>query len=145
MDQNENIKINKTCYIQLIDFLNEHKEGSETNNTWINDNIMNIYIRFSKRPSINKDKNNKNLYSVLDIANVSVNKAFRDKGIFTRFLNECLKIGFFDFIYVENVLDERFKSFFIRNECHEIKDEGCSSFYLESHNNVLMEKSKNEK
>jgi len=72
---------------------------SDIRNVYIEDAYMIMYVRKSKR-SINRQ-----LYDFIDIANISIERDMRDKGVFTNFISELLN-RYPDFnILVENIFN----------------------------------------
>lgn len=105
--------------------LAKNGEGSLMRNQWYRDEHMDLYVRYSAYhlvPGVG--------YVVtLDISNVNVNEGSIGKGVFTRFLDDIERTidGHFGAgysgIFVENVLQERFQSFFERRGYVKIKQD----------------------
>lgn len=89
--------------------LNEFFLQEGLRNAWIKHPDLKIYMRKGRRII------NRKTIKVVDIANVSAFK--RGQGHFTKFLDELenrIK-NHFDAIFIENVMDERFKNFFLKH------------------------------
>lgn len=92
---------------------------------WLCVRDMEVYVRKSRRLLDGK------WYVCLDLANIMVLPAKRGQGRFTSFLETALRINPWQATYVENVLEERFRSFFRRRGWTEVPHgEGPPSFYL---------------
>ena len=75
-------------------------------NKWINSELGQIYVRWSRR------KFEREIITFFDIASVEIYD--KGKGTFTAFLNHIEKNNVN--LFVENVLSERFQAFFDRRE-----------------------------
>lgn len=96
-------------------------------NTWLQIPEVEIYVRSSFRIFDNVQYN-----KVIDIANISVTSEFQGHGIFKTFLNDVkIVCKDFDVIYVENILTPKFEEYFIKNNWHQIMNDGWfNSYYL---------------
>lgn len=84
--------------------------SGKSRNAWVNTEKFNVYLRKGWRILGNER------FEALDIATVSIiNLSERGQGHFTKLLAEIVEKCPFDFIYVENVQEERFAKFFERN------------------------------
>lgn len=93
----------------IIDQLREFVADSGNHfpyNSWLSDDTMQVYVRKGRRYF------NKRRINVLDIASVEVVQ--QGKGHFKRFLEHAIQLHPWDGIYVENVMDARFRGFFER-------------------------------
>lgn len=91
---------------------------------WISTDDMEIYIRFSSihyLPILSKPA------KCIDLGNISVIPEKQNKGVFTRFLDEIEPIvaaeSSIEFIFIENVLTERFANFLRKRGYTEIKNQ----------------------
>lgn len=83
--------------------------NSKERNSWIDIHPFNIYIRKSKRYWCDS------YYSVLDISSISViDSKYYGKGHFTKLIFAIEGFKPLNGIYIENVLEPRFASFFER-------------------------------
>ncbi len=81
-------------------------------NKWINDDGISVYIRRSKRVP---PWNSRELLNCLDFASITIHDT--GKGIFTNLLNATLDLAGIHSIplfMVENILEQRFLSFLVR-------------------------------
>ncbi len=99
-----------------------------------------IYLRKSKRNIDNK------LATCLDIGSIDVEEKHRGKGIWNKFILTLINLGLedFEYIFVENVMEERFKKWFVKNNWEISKldcnyDDMPQSFYIKI-NNIHEEK-----
>jgi hypothetical protein len=119
---------------QILDHIkqfisNSHKKF--TANQYFSDHTIDVYIRIGHR-YILKNK----CVTSLEIGRVTVFR--RGRGIFSQwFLPGLISINPYDILYVECVLDNRFREFFRRNgwtevDCGDVDDGEPypSSFYL---------------
>jgi len=96
-------------------------------NAWIKDGPLSVYIRKSERMFVLGKR-----VHTIDVANVTVRTP--GQGLFTLYLHgvECLAATRGSVVYVENVIDERFREFFRRRGYTECEGGfGTRSFYLE--------------
>ena len=97
-------------------------------NGWFGVEGMEIYLRVHKLENI----------PTIDIATITIEKSLRGKGQFTEFLDWLIpfaKTYKFERIKAENVLDPRFRAFFLRRgfkqRCNQsAPDEISPSYYL---------------
>jgi hypothetical protein len=94
----------------LIKFL----ECDQANRRWINSGPLTVYVRKGRHCLIPR-----RLYLCLDIASVAVQEADRGQGVFTRWLDGAADIvggqTRIEALFVENVMSDRFLSFFEKN------------------------------
>lgn len=91
-------------------------------NAWVTEPHMSIYLRKATRVIANKT------CKTFDIASLEVEEEYRGKGLFTAWL-AGLTLDKFDYIYVENVLKEAFKSKLLRSGFTELCEETSPCFY----------------
>ncbi len=89
---------------QVISFLKKN-EKRYTANAWLYDDLMNLYVRKSRRHVDGE------AYDALDIASIVVYK--KGQGTFTAFLTEIEQACPYPVIYIENVLEMRFRKFLL--------------------------------
>lgn len=84
--------------------------ASPVRNAWLKPRSLDVYVRKSRRMYHGE------IVKAFDIASISVNARWRGRGVFTRWLDEAIPAIPSDFkvIFVENVLDGRFRDFFLR-------------------------------
>lgn len=96
--------------------LKEFLDNSQINSKWIDENGYNTYYRKSSRNNI--PDSNRLVESVLDIANINAHEESIGAGHFAMHLAKVILITQSSFnitaIYVENVLNQRFKAYLIR-------------------------------
>ena len=73
--------------------------SSNLHNMWVDDGVIFIYVRKSKRYV------EKSTIDFFDIANVTVNEAYQNKGVFTNFIKEFILRYPTKNIYVESILN----------------------------------------
>jgi len=92
---------------QVANFINDSKLRINSR-SWISNDLMQVYVRVAYRYINNIG------YRTFEIASVQVYNP--GKGTFTAFLKEvlllCFEDNYIQVIYIENVLNERFASFF---------------------------------
>jgi hypothetical protein len=99
----------KSVIDQLAEFVK--REGRLSRNQWLSDNLMEVYVRKSRRCF---DMIRPKLITCLDIATIDVETP--GKGTFSKwFLPAAIKLNPWDAVFVESVLSPRFQKFFLRN------------------------------
>ena len=91
--------------------LNEFSKDLNIRNKWIYERKINVYIRRSSRII-------GTLYlPCLDLATVEVDENYRGQGIFTKFLIRFEKLAKNEnrVVFVENIMNERLKTFLLSN------------------------------
>lgn len=81
---------------------------SPLRNEWIGDDTIKVYVRKSRRNIEGQ------MIDCLDIATVEVEEEERGKGIFTDFLKDAIALNSFTCIFIENVQQDWFAQFFMR-------------------------------
>ena len=90
--------------VLILEFLK-----SDENRKWIKADGINVYIRKAKRNIDNR------LTTTLDISSVVVcDVRKKGKGKFTDLLELCREINPYEYLFVENVHEQRFADFFQR-------------------------------
>lgn len=91
---------------------------------WISDSTMQVYIRVSWRYIGDRRATS------LEIGNVEVRRGKRGKGRFTQFLKALERENPREVLYVESVLEDRFRQFFRRRTDYvEVPTDLSSSFF----------------
>ena len=118
-----------TAEQQLLEFCEKCNDSIFPKNKWLDkDRSLHVYVRKSRRLL------NDTIYRMLDIGNVEA--CPKGKGRFTEFLQYAInsKLKPFQGIFVENVLENRFQTFFRKlgwKEYYPNKEkDGPPSFYL---------------
>lgn len=114
--------ISQTAEEQLDEFLASKKLYPR--NLWLGDETISVYVRKSRRYLRGTDTK-----QCLDIATIDVKKDKRGQGRFTRFLQHAQEVNPYPYIYVENVIKERFAEFFRKNEWRQIGEKEMPCFY----------------
>ena len=93
-------------------------------NQWVTNDVGAIYVRRAWRPQIQKE-------DMLDIASVEIDSSYRGYGVFTRILGRLEKKGIP--LFIENVLDSRFRDFFRKRNYQEYTNNYDVCFFRPRH------------
>ena len=104
----EEININDDIQIHIDDILNQIEEfmNLPIKNKWIGNDEIKIYIRKSKRYI------NEKMIDCFDIATIEVEK--QGKGLFTKILDQIIQKYPTTNIFIESIMEPRFRGFFKR-------------------------------
>lgn len=100
--------------LDIQEFLS-YKEHEFFRSQWFENDKISLYLRLGHRCV---DQNLR--YSALDLASISIHPDFQNSGIFSRILDKLETINTRQIIYVENILSERFKNFFLKRGYREL-------------------------
>ena len=99
----------------LVEYMADQKRLP---NEWLYLSFMDIYVRKSNRYIKYKNIVKPELEPVFELASISVNRISRSQGLFTQWLpefEELVEYHGWKYLIIENVLDQRFGEFFLRN------------------------------
>jgi len=105
--------INIEADVQLIEkFVLETSKNLGTANAWLQLSVGKVYLR----KAFHQLGVQRELNKTLDIANICIDEDKRGKGYFTELLDAIYSIAckYNMSLYIENVLDKRFQSFFLK-------------------------------
>lgn len=130
-----------TLLEQLQQFIDSADEWHH-NRQWLEDEHMKVYVRRGRRilPSFDASAtalavfHTRNLESTkrattLELASIDVLENEQGQGRFKAFLAEAERINPWDALYIENVLTQRFESFFVRSGFLPVSDTFPTCFY----------------
>jgi hypothetical protein len=103
----EELEVKTPVITQLYNFITKANSRQFGNNQWLEDDIMQVYVRKATRLIENE------LKTTLDIANIEVYD--KGKGTGSQFFNEAHKINPWQATYFENVLNPRLGKFLLAN------------------------------
>jgi len=114
----------KTVIEQLADFI-KSSEDSHTNNLWLQDDIMKVYVR-KGRHMVYPGK----LSTTLDIAAVEVDEDKQSQGHWTAFLDKAHEMNPWEATYVENTLNPILATSLIRHGWMPVPGAYPESFFM---------------
>lgn len=108
------------------------------NNLWLEYPHLRVYVR----KGIHLHPRTKEVINCFDVANIDVDKDFRNSGLFTEWMAKVRTVctmyqSDFQALYVENVLTQRLKERFIRMDWVETSH-SVPSFFLFPHYPVII-------
>jgi hypothetical protein len=114
----------KTVIEQLAEFIKD-SENSYTNNLWLQDDIMKVYVR-KGRHMVYPGK----LSTTLDIAAVEVDEDKQGQGYWTDFLDKAHEMNPWEATYVENTLNPVLATSLIRHGWMPVPGSFPESFFM---------------
>jgi len=106
----------------IFDFINNGIETHRTFNTsrWFENKQIKLFIRYTPRRYINGE-----FIPTIDIASVSVEPKFQNKKVFTYYLNNIETEYQHISIYVESILNSKFKDWLIKRGYQVVHQGDC--------------------
>ena len=119
--------MSKSLTKQLQNFVESQRDSKWPRSKWLEDDLAKAYVRCGIR-FLNEEK-----IRTLEIASFEViEEKNQGCGIFSKFLQSAIENNPFDYVYVENVFEERFANFFRKKNWVEIKRGEIPCFFFKT-------------